>query len=695
MNKHGRTLAAAAVAALLLAATSLGAQAPSSERVSPGEWIFGGSIGTGGVGGDYGEIVEKPIDFDLNLARGRGRWRFGGGLQFGSLLMKPPYEDQQDWSRMEVRLFATRVFRHESKVRPYLQVQASAERLHPRSEVFYVIPEEEIEAGENPTEAANGFGFSLRPGVEIELKPALALDLSAAWTVYKTGDLSMEAIGREPLSSGNEWAVRAGLVWRPLAEGVKALPQPITDPATGKLLPLPPEDGQRDAWGVSRSWGWATAEMLGINFVATALNEYTRGESSYPITPRTIQENFEQGFKYDDNEFKTNQLIHPFNGGTYFNSARANGIGFWGSSLMAIAGAFIWECCGESQPMSWNDMISTGLGGISRGELSYRLGNVILNNTSSGKGRIWREIAAFPVNPVGQFNRFVSGRATKVQGNPTSPYDWRPPVLGMQLNAGARVIGEGESISENSNSYGFAEFDVQYGSAFENERRKPFDRFDGSIQMNFGDKTSIGRLQVRGDLWSKPLGGPAGPDTRHALAVVQDFDYIDNEAYEYGGQGFGMAFYSRFGSASTRLATRAVGYFVASAAVNADYSYLADVPDPRELRDYDYGAGVGAGAEMVLVRKRRPLAALSYRYTMISVKNGSIYNPEDGPEGSDSTHHVHRLTLRLNVPVTKKLAIGADAWLFYRDSNYDSPELEDKTQRNPEARLYLAWDLGL
>jgi len=345
--------------------------------------------------------------------------------------------------------------------------------------------------------------------------------------------------------------------------------------------------------------------------------------------------------------------------------------------------------------MSWNDMISTALGGIARGELSYRMGNVILNNTSSGKGRIWREIAAAPVNPVGQFNRFLSGRATKVQGNPASPYDWRPPTLGMQLNAGARVIGEGESISENTNSYGFAEFDIQYGSAFENERRKPFDRFDGSVQMNFGDKSNIGRLQVRGDLWSKPLGGPAGPATRHALAVVQDFDYVDNEAYEYGGQGFGMALYSRFGSASTRLVTRAVGYIVASAAVNADYSYLADIPDPRELRDYDYGAGLGAGAEMVLVRQRRPLAALSYRYTMISVKNGSIYNPEDGPEGSESTHHVHRLTLRLQVPVTRRLAIGADSWLFYRDSNYDSPELEDKHQRNPEARLYLAWDLGL
>ena len=689
---NAQRLILGALAAGLISAAPVRAQ--EAERVAPGEWTFNGTLGTGGVGGGYGDILEKPVDFELNLVRGRGPWRFGGGFQFGSLLMKPPYQDQQDWSRLETHLFAMRVFHHESKVRPYLQARVAAERVHPRSEIFHVIPEEEFAAGENPTEAANGFGFSLRPGVEIQLKPALALDLAADWTVYKTGDLSLEAIGQEPVSSGNQWAVRAGLTWRPLAEGVQALPAPITDPATGQLLPLPPADGQRDAWGVSRSWGWATAEMLGINFVSTALNEYTRGESSYPITPRTIEHNIEQGFKYDDNEFKTNQLIHPFNGGTYFNSARANGIGFWGSAGLAIAGAFIWECCGESQPMSWNDMISTGLGGIARGEFSYRLGNVILNNTKSGSGRIWREIGAFPVNPVGQFNRFLSGRATRVQGNPDSPYDWRPPTLGMQVNTGARVIGEGQSITENANAYGFAEFDIQYGSAFENERRKPFDRFDASFQMNFGDKSRVGRLQVRGDLWSKPLGGPASEKTRHALAIIQDFDYIDNEAYEYGGQGFGVGLFSRFGSGATRLVTRATGYVVAAAAVNADYSYLADIPDPRELRDYDYGAGVGAGAEMLLLRKRRPVAALGYRYTLISVKNGSIYNPEDGPDGSDSRHHIHRLTLRVTVPVTKRLAVGADAWLFYRDSNYDSPELQDKSQRNPEARLYLSWDIG-
>jgi hypothetical protein len=40
----------------------------------------------------------------------------------------------------------------------------------------------------------------------------------------------------------------------------------LLDPGTGKPLPLPPPDRERDAWGVPRSWGWATAEMFAINF---------------------------------------------------------------------------------------------------------------------------------------------------------------------------------------------------------------------------------------------------------------------------------------------------------------------------------------------------------------------------------------------------------------------------------------------
>jgi len=129
--------------------------------------------------------------------------------------------------------------------------------------------------------------------------------------------------------------------------------------------------------------------MLGINFGASMFNEYVRKANFNQISPRSFYENFKTGLTYDDNEFRTNQLIHPFNGSTYFNSARANGLGFWGSSIMANAGAFVWECCGETHPMSWNDMISTGIGGVARGEWAYRLSSPILDNTAYS-GRIWR-----------------------------------------------------------------------------------------------------------------------------------------------------------------------------------------------------------------------------------------------------------------------------------------------------------------
>ena len=99
--------------------------------------------------------------------------------------------------------------------------------------------------------------------------------------------------------------MRVGLAWQPFAasplEAAKAAP-PV-DPATGKLLPLAPPDGSRDAWGVRRSWGWATAQMLAINFGASMINEYVRDANFNQISPRSFWQNLKEGFTYDDNEY--------------------------------------------------------------------------------------------------------------------------------------------------------------------------------------------------------------------------------------------------------------------------------------------------------------------------------------------------------------------------------------------------------
>jgi hypothetical protein len=666
-------------------------------------WHLYGGLGYGSIGGGYGEFLKQPIQFELRISKATqsGSWRFGGGLQFGSNDMADSYfppavrGDHNEWAHFETFGSVTRVFSPSSSFRPYLQGRVGIVRVHPRSPVFNNKPPDEVETGDSPTLAVNGVGLTVQPGFEWSLGKTLSLDVAGFWNWYKTGEYDLSPLGLKPVSSGHEWGVRAGIAWQPFAEsppeGAKALP---ARDASGKLLPLPPADDHHDAWGVHRSLGWATAEVLAIDFGASMFNEYVRDANFNQISPRSFWANFEEGFTYDDNKFKTNQLTHPLNGAMYFNAARANGQGFWTSSAMAIVGAFVWECCGETHPMSFNDMISTGIGGIARGEVFYRASSLILDNTKTGKSRVAREAAAFLVDPIRGLNRVLTGDAGELQGNPSDPYEWRPD-FSLALRAGGRAIGQGASISENTNKYGFFELALFYGNPWDSERHRPYDRFDVISQSNFGDKTRLGRLLIRGDLFTRRLGD----GRKHLLTLQQDFDYIDNEAYEYGGQSLGPALLSRFDvSSTTDLVTRLQLYGIILGAVKADYSFIADVADRERFREYDYGPGVGTSAEAYLMRKGLPLLVGRYRYSYISVSNGSTYNGAN--VGLGANHNVHQAQLKLEIPIKAGIAVGADASLFFRRSHYDvgestlpglAPGRRTVTQRNPEARVFLSW----
>jgi hypothetical protein len=343
---------------------------------------------------------------------------------------------------------------------------------------------------------------------------------------------------------------------------------------------------------------------------------------------------------------------------------------------------------GETHPMSVNDMIATGIGGIAFGETTYRLSSAFLDNTARGSGRVWREIGGFLVNPVRGFNRLVSGRAARVQGNPSSPYDKNPPRYFTMLAAGARVIGKGESISDSTQTQGVVDLYIHHGTPWDNERRKPFDHFDVSFQLNGDDKVPLGRFQIRSDLYSRLVGNEE--KRNHAFAITQYFDYVNNNAYEFGGQSFGLTLHSRFREGRDfRVQTRVDALWSPMAAVNSEYSFLAEVPDQERFREYDYGMGGGAILEAVSFYKDRPLLSAMYRFQYIDVRNGSIYNPSE--TGSNADHFVQALFLHLNIPIRGSLTLGADAGVFLRDSHYELIEIRDISQRVPQLRFYLNW----
>src|SRR5262249_12182736 len=189
-------------------------------------------------------------------------------------------------------------------------------------------------------------------------------------------------------------------------------------------------------------------------------------------------------------------------------------------------------------------LVSTGIGGVALGEMQYRLTSEILNNQATGEGRFFKELGAFLVDPVRGFNRLISGRSSAAHDNPRDDMDWRPPHGANLALIGARTIGDGESTSENTKSYFNIGFDHASGSPFDNSRRKPFDYMDLAAQLSVGEKVPLNVVRISGDLLERPFGGDAAPN--HVLALTQRFDYMNNTAFEFGGQSVRASLYSLF-----------------------------------------------------------------------------------------------------------------------------------------------------
>ena len=254
---------------------------------------------------------------------------------------------------------------------------------------------------------------------------------------------------------------------------------------------------------------------------------------------------------------------------------------YWSSIPFAALGSLIWEYFGEIHRPSLNDYISTTVGGVALGELTFQLSSLVLDNQATGKSRFWKEMAALAINPARGVNRFFYGDWGRVGPNPA---DRDPELLRGGMRVGFRVVDEGSGLSEGSGRF-FLTFDFLRGDPLEQEYRKPFDVFLFNVQLNADEEKVIGRLTVHGRLYGKRLDHGERP--RHALLVTQDYDYYNTEAFKLGGQSVNVGVMSRFELGSKlRLTTSAMGKAVILAAVNSEFQ---DGPN----RDYDFGPGSG------------------------------------------------------------------------------------------------------
>jgi hypothetical protein len=197
-------------------------------------------------------------------------------------------------------------------------------------------------------------------------------------------------------------------------------------------------------------------------------------------------------------------------------------------------------------------------------------------------------------------------------------------------------------------------------------------------QINFNDAQTIGRLQIDGTLAGRRVNDESRPDMQIGT-VVQDFDYVNNSAYQFGGQSLGAAMLSLYRlSPRVTVRTRLGLSGLLLGAVNSEYTVVIVGSDER---DYDFGPGAVARVRGVLDVNGLDVVDLSYDLYYIHTLTET-----------DSDHLIHDIAARFQAPLWQHFGIGVEGRMYGRNSHYD---LYPNVHRwVPQARAYLSYDLN-
>lgn len=356
----------------------------------------------------------------------------------------------------------------------------------------------------------------------------------------------------------------------------------------------------------------SSAELIVTELLPWSYNRFVRKAEFAKVSFKSIASNLKpSNWEWDDNNFKTNQFGHPFHGNLYFSSFRSNGHSFWESAPAAFAGSFLWEVAGETHKPAPNDFINTSLGGITLGEMTYRVSNKIINNRKSGPGRQLQEVVGFIINPLNGLNRIIDGKWGRVAADPDSAN-----TLHAYINAGVRRFGFRDySVRSKGNQELLIRLRVVYGEKYK-VSRIPFESFYAQAELGSGDSTYMNNVQVSGALKTWRFR----EDARHLhlYSITLNYDFIKNNAFEYGGQGLTFKLLSDWSkNKRTKLYTE----------IGSGVTVLGAVPDNYldygEGRNYDYGPGIHVMAGATLNVSNRFEAELYYKGSRFQTVNGN------------------------------------------------------------------------
>lgn len=423
-----------------------------------------------------------------------------------------------------------------------------------------------------------------------------------------------------------------------------------------------------DTLKIKKRFWRAAGELMLTEVVPWSYNYFIRDAEFAKISWESIGHNLQfKNWEWDDNSFTTNQFAHPYHGNLYYNSFRTNGYSFWQSVPAAFAGSYIWEVAGETHPPAPNDFINTSVGGITLGEMTYRLSNMVVDNRQGGFNRQMREVFAFLINPLNGFNRIIDGRWGRYNVNIPERV---PSEFISDLEFGMRRIStHTKEVFTKGENQVYGRFSLLYGNPY-TDLNKPFDNFSVNMELGNDDSATINAVSVNGFLTGWKLRDDAR--TTHVTNLTTNYDFFHNSAFQYGGQSVNFNWLSHYNKGKrSNIYTKLGAGIILLGAVPDEYLYYG------EGRNYDYGPGLSFTADGLYTYSNKLWLHMRYRGGWFITVNGN-----------ESNHLITTISGEARYFIYKNLSLGLEGG--YLNLKQDYKNYEDVSKSYPIVRLSVS-----
>lgn len=403
-------------------------------------------------------------------------------------------------------------------------------------------------------------------------------------------------------------------------------------------------------------------EVVGLNLGIWAFNRYITTEGWSAISWESIKNNFKNGFEWDADGYLMNQFWHPYHGANYYSIARANGLEFWESAPYAFGGSLMWEYFMEIEPPSYNDIVNTPVTGILLGEISFRVSELIVDESTTGFERFIREFSATLINPMNGIHRLLRGDMWKVGlGSEKSQYN-------LTISSGIHNVFLSKNIN-NSKTYMTIRGDLEYGNQLDiRNHKKPFDYFKVHSEVNFIKGDNIVGIFASGVLTDNKLDLFDG--TRNIIGIYKEVDIHINTVYKLSATSVTGQIINTVPLTGGIMMQNYLGISaILMGGTNSQYA-----------KEYgkDYNLGPGASGKIGIKISFKDNADIYANYKRYWIHTLS---------GADSEEFVGLLNAGTSYRIFSKTSLGLDFLLYERYGEYDN--FPDTRDSNSAIRFYI------